>query len=270
MRLMPAVAVLLVLAAALAGCAKPDPLRYPSPIATSSSHSAFGSATSSATATSTGAGNGTGNQTGNATNHAPTGTISVVVNGTLASFNLTGQDSDNDTLSWTLSFGDGNQTNGTTLPATAAHNYTAAGNYTANFTVSDGHATAAYNVSIAVGSGGTVQSSSGSWRLGNPPICAGSQGTPYHPAFANSNGVTMLIVDLVPAAVGRPFTALFGDPGPGQQGAYVWFSNPSTISIKSFTASGSPPSATGVVPDGAEKAVFATCGPLGSSVTFTV
>jgi hypothetical protein len=25
-----------------------------------------------------------------------------------------------------------------------------------------------------------------------------------------------------------------------------------------------------VVPDGAEKAVFATCGPLGSSVTFTV
>ncbi len=39
-------------------------------------------------------------------------------------------------LTWTLNFGDGNSTSGTTLPATAPHTYTVPGSYQAALTVS--------------------------------------------------------------------------------------------------------------------------------------
>ena len=70
--------------------------------------------------------------------------------GTKATFNLTGSDADSDPLVWDLDFGDGNATNGTSLPATVMHNYTKTGNLTVVFSVTDGKAPASYNVTVKV------------------------------------------------------------------------------------------------------------------------
>ena len=53
------------------------------------------------------------------------------------SFNLGGTDPDGTITSWTLVYGDGNSTSGTTLPVTRTHQYTVGGNYRANLTVTD-------------------------------------------------------------------------------------------------------------------------------------
>lgn len=115
------------------------PITYSNTPTSSSSSSSSTSASSTSTSSSP-------------ANRAPTGAISVVVNGTTATFDLTGTDPDGDALVWGLEFGDGNSTNGTTLPTTLSHNYTA-GNFTANFTITDGSAMATYNVSLNVTGG---------------------------------------------------------------------------------------------------------------------
>lgn len=183
MRLTAVLAITCLVALAFAGCSGKDKdggatsssssssRSSSSATSSSSSHSSTGTTTSSSSSTSTGP-----------SNSPPTGSISAVTNGTLAAFTLNGTDPDGDALSWTLAFGDGNSTNGTTLPATASHNYTAGGNFTANFTVSDGRHTAAYNVTVAVGAGATAtQDFAGSWGKGYNPACA-SDTLPYDAA----------------------------------------------------------------------------------------
>jgi PKD repeat protein len=85
-------------------------------------------------------------------NQAPTGTIQVsAANGSVpltVNFTLDGHDADKDNLTWTLSFGDGDATNGTELPATVSHNYTAPGNLTVLYIISDGIANATYNATL--------------------------------------------------------------------------------------------------------------------------
>lgn len=97
-----------------------------------------------------------GNETPPA-NTPPTANLTAdVLNGSAPlSVNLTldGSDADGDDLSWTLELGDGNSTEGDTLPATVAHNFTAAGNYTLWLNVTDGEATATANLTITVESG---------------------------------------------------------------------------------------------------------------------
>ncbi len=83
------------------------------------------------------------NVTENATaNRAPTANLTAdLTDGTAplnVTFTLSGSDADGDNLTWTLSFGDGEATNGTTLPANVTHSFTAAGNYTVTLAVSDG------------------------------------------------------------------------------------------------------------------------------------
>lgn len=149
MRLTPVACVALV-ALAFAGCSE-DPERYPDGVpqtgttgdSASESGSAIGTTTSSSGTTTTG---GTANQ-------PPTGSMAAVVNGTGVTFALRGSDPDADALSWTLAFGDGNSTNGTSLPSNVTHTYAATGNLTATFTLSDGAHSVNYTANFTVGGG---------------------------------------------------------------------------------------------------------------------
>jgi hypothetical protein len=158
MGLKPLVAALLLLSFALAGC------------------SGDGGDDDAAPATSTSA-TGSRSSTGTtmaAANRAPTGSAALAVNGTSAAFTLDGTDPDGDALSWNLTFGDGQSTSGATLPANATHDYGAAGRFNATFTLSDGKASAVYNLTInatVAAAGGAPQVSyqftgslTGSWN----------------------------------------------------------------------------------------------------------
>lgn len=154
MRALLAAALLLTLA--FAGCA--DGGGDGDKSSTTTSPSASGSASKSGTKSSTGSSTATG--TGAPGNRAPTGQLAASLeNGSIplrVNFTLNGTDADGDALSWSLSFGDGNATQGSALPATAAHNYTRVGNFTVRYNVTDGKANATYNVTIRVGAGGSA------------------------------------------------------------------------------------------------------------------
>jgi PKD repeat protein len=132
MGLKPLLACLVLASLAFAGCAGKD--KDDDGTATSSSSTSRG-----ATA---------------ATNHAPTAALNVsAVNGSAplnVTFTVSGADADNDTLSWTLAFGDNTTANGTSLPANVTHLFTAAGAFLANLTVTDGVANATANVTVSV------------------------------------------------------------------------------------------------------------------------
>lgn len=51
-------------------------------------------------------------------------------------------------MSWTLAFGDGNQTNGTSVPGAANHTYAAPGAYNATLTVRSGNASATRTLAV--------------------------------------------------------------------------------------------------------------------------
>lgn len=144
----------LLLAAALAGCADggdddPKPSTTTSGSATgskSATKTSSGSRTTSTSGTGTGAPTlGTANLTADDTN----GTAPLAVNFTISA---TGSPS-----AWRLSFGDGSSTNGTTVPATVNHTYVVGGNFSANLTVAYGtlDATDSVNITVAVPAGGS-------------------------------------------------------------------------------------------------------------------
>jgi hypothetical protein len=159
MRLSALLASLTLVAMLFAGCAGDNDGEGDGASTSTSgtaSRSTSGSATTSRSSTGTTTSSGT-TSTGPAANHAPTGSVSAVVNGTEVAFALAGEDQDGDDLSWELSFGDASAaTTGTTLPANVTHEY-AAGNFTANFTVSDGQTTASYEVDVGLSAGGGSQ-----------------------------------------------------------------------------------------------------------------
>jgi hypothetical protein len=224
MRVAAVVAVLAIVAVALAGCSGKDPDRYPNGVPSTSptSRSSSSGTTTSSHTSSTGpdpGGNGTGN-------HAPVAHLAVDVNGTAANFTLDGTDADNDTLSWTLDFGDGNHTNGTSLPATVAHDYAASnvtGNLTASLNVTDGSATGQAHAVVALGAGGggpLFSHSEGTKAPGNPANSAeipgvGWCGSSCCAGFdAKQSGVDCVFVALPDGLAGHPFLASAdaGDP----------------------------------------------------------
>ena len=142
MRPLLTVACLALLTATLAGCTSEDPLRYPDGASsTPSSSAATSSSTAPKSSTTTTSSSGTTSVGTPSTNLAPSANLTVTPANGIAplavTFTANGTD-DGDDLSWILDFGDGNKTNGTTLPATVEHTYTNARNYTASLTVSDG------------------------------------------------------------------------------------------------------------------------------------
>jgi hypothetical protein len=161
MRTLAAVALASLLAFSLAGCAD-DVERYPDglPATSTTSRSATSTGTGSANATATGTSTASSSSTG-PSNAPPVANVTAVpTNGTVplnVTFSLSASDADGDALSWTLVFGDGNQTTGMALPATVVHSYTTPGSRTATFSVSDGQANATSRVVIqaaAAGEGG--------------------------------------------------------------------------------------------------------------------
>ena len=138
MGLKPLLAAALLLSLALAGCSKDGDGGGPS--------------------TTSGSGSATGTST--AANRPPTASLNVSVAEGLSplavNFTLEGSDPDGDALNWTLAFGDGNATDGASLPGDATHTYAAGGNFTAVLTVSDGNLTASANVTIAVAAAGAL------------------------------------------------------------------------------------------------------------------
>lgn len=144
MRILPLLAAAALLATAMSGCAggkeKDD---GPSP--------------SSSTSSSTGPlANQTTNQTlvvlANLTATPLNGTAPLNVTFTLAGNATRGNTTGN--VTWTLAFGDGNSTNGTSLPHNVTYSYAAGGNFSARLTVISGAMNATSNVTIAVAPGG--------------------------------------------------------------------------------------------------------------------
>lgn len=148
MRWFPAVAFTLLL---LAGCSSDPPA-----VETQGTDAAgTGTATDapSATATSTRTGTGAPAAAGPA---AAVRNLTANATGLTVAFAFDGAGT-----SWTLSFGDGNATNGTALPGIANHTYAAAGAYNATLTVRSGASVA--NRTIAVNA--TAGASSGPLAL---------------------------------------------------------------------------------------------------------
>jgi hypothetical protein len=268
MRSVAVLAVVALLAVTLAGCSE-DPERYPNGVPTpgssSRSHSGSATQTSSASGTSTG-------PAGNATNQPPTGSLAAAANGTAATFKANGTDPDGDALNWTLAFGDGNSTNGTTLPATLAHNYTLPANVTsmnvtARLTLSDGVHNVTYNATLSIGAaGGASQAFAGSWKTGAAgcaaPIDPWAFGTP-------ANGVDVLEFDVDPATIGGPFTAAFTPGGPNLFWGLSFFdgASPNSNNVGDFPDLDGANTVSGAVPAGAAHGLFYSCG-TGGSVTY--
>lgn len=102
-------------------------------------------------------------------NTAPFGSIAAAPanatsNPRTLNFTLNGTDPDGDNIVWDLDFGDGNATNGATLPANASHQYSAAGLFNVTFTISDGRLQTTYNLTanVTAGGGGTPLTIEGS------------------------------------------------------------------------------------------------------------
>lgn len=260
-------------AMALAGCTGDTDGGDDASTTTSTSRSASGTATPtrSATASATASSSSTSSSSPVA-NAAPTAGISVVVNGTLAAFSLTGGDADGDDLAWNLTFGDGGHTTGAVLPANATHTY-AVGNFTAELAVSDGQQVVKRNVTVSVTGGGTdatVQTASLTWNAAASGCLAEY---PAIPPAAPAGNVAYGLVEVAAASIGRPYTAVITwTAGPLPLGADISFYDADGMYIDGNLVSGSSPvTAVGKVPAGSAFAVFTLCDAATSgSATYVV
>lgn len=272
MRLTALLAVACLLALAVAGCSGKDGggAASSSTSASSSSHSGSGSSSTSRSGSGSSSASSSSSSPSAAPNHAPTGAVSVIVNGTAASFNLTGADADGDSLSWTLSFGDGATTNGTTLPSAVTHTYAAAGNFSANYTLTDGKDPASYNVTVqaAAAGAGTTQTVDGKWTFG-PPGCGPSnpaESVAYPAQLAPLEGISWIKFDVDPGTIGKDYTATFTN-SPAYVVDEIDFYDADGGYVAYMDDTGSV--IHGTVPDGVGFAVLYACDPAPGSVTYT-
>ena len=222
MRTFLAITCLALVTATLAGCAE-DAERYPDGVSATSSSSRSLSSSQSTTASTTSSGSTSNTTTGQPLeNEPPTGTIAAAVNGTNATFSLDGSDPDGDVVVWELDFGDGTGTNGTALPATVNHTYVA-GNYTANFTVTDGKDPVTYDLAVPVGGGGggatgivfTEAQATPSNPANSVSTPAGWCGASCCASFtAGMSGGDCVFFELDAAFAGHPYTATADDGDP--------------------------------------------------------
>lgn len=247
MRLLGILACLVLATVAFAGCSD-QPSDDPASSSTSGSPTSASTTSSSSRSTTT---SSTSTSSAAAANHPPVGSLSVLVNGTSARFELNGSDADGDALSWTLEFGDGNRTNGTSLPASANHTYASTGNHSATFNLSDGRNTTSYEAVVVVaaqgGGSAPLQSVSGGWAIG---VADGGASTEIFACGSSPfNEVTHLRFAVEPATVGRPFTATITDASGGAsiQDWGIIFFEAGCLAFEVVSVTGNGP-LTGTVP----------------------
>lgn len=259
MRTLALLAILTVSALALAGCSGDgDGDGDPTSSSSSSSRSSSSTSTSRSSSSSTSA---SSTSTGPA-NQAPSGSISVSVNGTNATFTLTGSDPDGDIVVWDLAFGDGNATNGTSLPANVTHAYAGAGNFTANFTMTDGTDPVTYDVVVELagaGAGPGPQTFHGEWAASWTFAC---EVIGVYPAA----DVTHSILAVDAATIGKAYTATFTSTTPNPLGYGMSFQDGAGAE-NSFVQGPSP--LTGTVPTGTVEIWFYACGGGAHSVDYS-
>ncbi|MHB8634620.1 MAG: PKD domain-containing protein [Thermoplasmatota archaeon] len=184
-------------------------------------------------------------------------------------FTLRATDDGTATFNWTFdAVGSGHpEVNGTSvdLPATARHQYDAAGNYTALFRVWDSTNATTSRVPIGVQAvpHGTTQEISGSYTVG---VCSGSRNV-------TGEDVYEIDADLLKASVGRPFIATWN--GFTAPAAYltIGFTNDMAAPTggSQSGAGASVSSLRGTVPAGSTAVQLSSCGGAGSvSVTMIV
>jgi hypothetical protein len=174
MRLTAVLAIACLVALAFAGCSGKDKDGGATSSSSSSSRSSTSATSSSTSHSATSTSTSSSSTSTGPTNHAPTGAISAVLNGTAATFNLTGTDADGDSLVWDLDFGDGNATNGTALPTVATHTYVnVTGNVTVIFAMTDGQAPVSYNVTLNLTGGAKGQITFAGTTTGIDPTAGG-------------------------------------------------------------------------------------------------
>jgi len=265
------VACLTVLMLAFAGCSGKG---SGSSSSTTTSHTTSSSTSSSSSASSSSS-HSTSSSSSTApapANHPPTGAVSVAVNGTSAKFSLSGSDADQDTIVWDLAFGDGNTTNGTTLPATVSHNYTKTGNLTASYTITDGKDRTTYNVTVDVSgaAGATGQTVTGSWMAGGPISCEQfADGDDLNQKAAQLEGIDFVSFPVDASTLGAAFHVDTKPTVPGG-GFEVDFYDAGGKNLANFENAG-PTDLTvaGTVPAGAATGVFFPCSPGPGDFTYT-
>jgi hypothetical protein len=251
MRSVLALACLVLLTSALAGCSAGDPERFPDGVAggtsTSTGPASNGTSTGPATSSSTGT---SGDSRQDAPNQAPSISITVAGNRSgSAPFNVTfllnGTDAEGDALQWTLAFGDGSaNATGTALPAEVDHVFAAAGNFTANFTASDGTGETSALFAIEVVNGTVAYN-------GPPPIVFSGESANY--GDIGCGGAV-------------PGTATYHDFDGALAGVWKFKASPATMITEWWTADASSENAgaEGVIPaDRDNVAVCPTGGPGG-------
>ena len=264
-------AAALLLSLAFAGCTDGGNDDDPTPTSSSSSSSSASRSTSATSSSASSSSSGTGTAAP-AANRAPTGSIAATANGTLVLFNLTGSDQDNDALSWTLSFGDGNQTSGTTLPAALNHTFTA-GNYTAVYNLTDGQLTASYNVSFAVTdvAGAVSQVVTGEWPAG--AFNCALRRTAYDDGSSEDSlqGIQYYTFLVDPATYGKPFAVTLTPTAPPLYWTFELTDGSGTAQFEGpfpVPPATGPLSFGGTVPAGVVFGFAASCGGAGLSLSY--
>jgi PKD repeat protein len=211
-----------------------------------------------------------------AANTPPSGSLSLSTAGgelpLAVNITLAGQDADGDNLTWALDFGDGNATNGTTLPAELMHNYTAAGNFTVLFTLSDGVANVTYNATLnvsATAANAATQEATGGWTVGLvscPHVLVGTFEETTADELAMGDGVTWSVFAIDAATWGATWTVLaessFGNPAGAELIELDFYDTAGAYMEYNSGDFGTPFS--GTVPDNAGFGVVFPCGGPGS------
>lgn len=266
-----ALAVALLMAASLAGCAGDDGGEGSSTTSSTGSritYSATPPPTTSSSGTSTSA---SSTSTSSQANRAPTATISVAVNGTNATFTLGGEDPDDDAIVWDLDFGDGNRTNGTTLPATVTHAY-AGGNYTAAFGVTDGVDRTAKETAVSiVAAGGSFPVVFTETAVLPCPSCT------FNPVTNNcgswqsgQSGVDCVVFALLPEHAGHPFHAISVSTGAGADVGVEIFDSCDAAAANSLLFDDDGADEAGTIPAGAACAVIWSFTDPNAAITLTI
>lgn len=253
--------VLLVL---FAGCVSPSEIDDVDSGASTSTSDSSTSSTASESTTQSGAPPTDGNQS----NRAPSIDSFVTnVTGLSLTYAFNASDPDGDELTYELTFGDEeSNVTGTGASGNGTYAFSAAGTYNLTLVVRDGNLSASSirmvnaTAADAPAAGGT-QSIDASWLLGAPGCALILTGP------GNGDGVYGAFRSIDAATWGQPFVITFTGIPDSIGYEYAFYKGSSRIGV--VAATGTPPTATGTVPDDTTGIAFRNCGVRGTSVTYT-